>query len=147
MKRKWFRVLPLIAGFILLSQMSILCAASPAHMEKSEILASEAYKLGLSEEQFAALVEHAHLVRPDLSVTGFEVLAVRGTDVRAAKKIYRILLRDYEWAPCDPAERAVFLRCGNGVFRVKGSEEEVDAFISHMSKKGKVVKRLLINNN
>ena len=141
MKRNKRFILLLLIMLVVTAQGNVLSA-----MEKTEITAEESYRIGLSEEDFCALAEHAHLVRPDLSVTGFEVLAMRGKDVRSAKTLYRRLLGDFEWAPCDPAKQAAVLRCREHVFRVKGSAEEVNAFIRHMSKNGRITKRILINN-
>lgn len=141
-----FLLLFLIA-LLMMTPECVLSARERRPMEETEITEEDSYRLGLSTEEFRSLVDRAHLVRPDLSVTGFEVLAVRAADVRAAKKLYRTLLHDYEWAPCDPAERVAFLRHRDGVFRVKGSETEVDAFVRHLKEKGTVNKRILINNN
>ena len=62
----------------------------------------------------------------EIGVSGYELTVIRA-ESGFTDEIYKEMSAEFEFAPCDPAEKATVLNLGNTVIRIKGSMDEVDA--------------------
>ena len=81
--------------------------------------------LSLDFAEYEEYISEATVYRPDFSTDGTELWCIRA--FRDAGEAAAFLCSVYERPPCDPAEVAVFLACGDMVIFFKGSGETAEA--------------------
>lgn len=95
----------------------------PHTPSESDILADEAYILGLSEKDFTENVASAKMFcENELSSKTFLCILIANNEA-SAESIYSDMCKNYDWAPCDPADSAVFMRYGKYVLMAKDSDD------------------------
>ncbi len=97
-------------------------------MEEKELTELECYMLGIDEESFGKKVEEAKIFRPDALSSGQSLCIVVAKSDYFAEEIFGEMQKNFEWAPCDPAENAVFMQYGKYVILGKDSAEGARAF-------------------
>lgn len=90
-----------------------------------EVCAEDSYMLSIGADDYAKYIAEATVYRPDFSTEGTELWCIRAS--RDADEAAAFLCSVYERPPCDPAEIAVFLACGDRVIFIKGSREAAEA--------------------
>lgn len=90
-----------------------------------EVRAEDSYMLSIGADDYAKYIAEATVYRPDFSTEGTELWCIRAS--RDAGEAAAFLCSIYERPPCDPAEVAVFLACGDRVIFIKGSREAAEA--------------------
>lgn len=90
-----------------------------------EVGAEDSYMLSIGADDYAKYIAEATVYRPDFSTEGTELWCIRAS--RDACDAAVFLCSAYERPPCDPAEVAVFLACGDRVIFIKGSREAAEA--------------------
>ena len=90
-----------------------------------EVGAEDSYMLSLDLAEYEEYISEATVYRPDFSTEGTELWCIRAS--RDAGEAAAFLCSVYERPPCDPAEVAVFLACGDRVIFIKGSREAAEA--------------------
>lgn len=90
-----------------------------------EVRAEDSYMLSIGADDYAKYIAEATVYHPDFSAEGTELWCIRAScDVGEAAVF---LCSAYERPPCDPAEAAAFLACGDRVIFIKGSRETAEA--------------------
>ncbi len=97
------------------------------NMNEEELSHESSYILGISEESFKQNVESAHVFRPDELSAAQSLCIVVAKNAPCAEDIYKEMKLSYDWAPCDPAETAVFMVYGKYVLLAKSDEEGANA--------------------
>lgn len=92
------------------------------NISEEEILPESAYILGISEESFRQNVAEARIFRPDELSAAQSLCVVVAKNAPCAKDIYAEMKSSYDWAPCDPADTAVFMVYGNYILLAKSNE-------------------------
>lgn len=90
-------------------------------MSGERVTAEEAYMLGISGEDFRENVAEAGIYRPAELSAEQSLCVVVAKSADSAEEIFEEMCEDYEWAPCDPAESAVFMRYGKYILLGKAS--------------------------
>lgn len=90
-----------------------------------EVRAEDSYMLSLDLAEYEEYISEATVYRPDFSTEGTELWCIRAS--RDAGEAAAFLCSVYERPPCDPAEVAAFLACGDRVIFIKGSREAAEA--------------------
>lgn len=90
-----------------------------------EVCAEDSYMLSLDLAEYEEYISEATVYRPDFSTEGTELWCIRAS--RDAGEAAAFLCSVYERPPCDPAEVAAFLACGDRVIFIKGSREAAEA--------------------
>lgn len=90
-----------------------------------EVGAEDSYMLSIGADDYAKYIAEATVYHPDFSTEGTELWCIRAS--RDAGEAAAFLCSVYERPPCDPAEVAVFLACGDRVIFIKGSREAAEA--------------------
>lgn len=90
-----------------------------------EVRAEDSYMLSIGADDYAKYIAEATVYRPDFSAEGTEIWYIRAS--RDAGEAAAFLCSVYERPPCDPAEAAAFLACGDRVIFIKGSREAAEA--------------------
>ena len=96
-----------------------------------EVCAEDSYMLSLDFAEYEEYISEATVYRPDFSTEGTELWCIRAS--RDAGEAVAFLCSVYERPPCDPAEVAVFLACGDMVIFFKGRGETAEAIIREAS--------------
>lgn len=96
-------------------------------MEETELSPMDSYMLGIDEDDFSENVEKACVYRPSALSAEQSLCIVLAKSEPCAKEIFEEMREDYEWAPCDPAESAVFMQYGKYILLGKGSREGAGA--------------------
>ncbi len=89
------------------------------NMSEESISPENSYMLGISEESFRQNVEEAHVFRPSELSAAQSLCIVVAKSAPCAEDIYTEMRVGYDWAPCDPAETAVFMMYGNYILLAK----------------------------
>ena len=89
-----------------------------------EVCAEDSYMLSLDFAEYEEYISEATVYRPDFSTEGTELWCIRAS--RDAGEAAAFLYSVYERPPCDPAEVAAFLACGDMVIFFKGSGETAE---------------------
>ena len=89
-----------------------------------EVCAEDSYMLSLDFAEYEEYISEATVYRPDFSTDGTELWCIRA--FRDAGEAAAFLCSVYERPPCDPAEVAAFLACGDMVIFFKGSGETAE---------------------
>lgn len=89
-----------------------------------EVCAEDSYMLSLDFAEYEEYISEATVYRPDFSTEGTELWCIRAS--RDAGEAAAFLCSVYERPPCDHAEVAVFLACGDMVIFFKGSGETAE---------------------
>mgnify|MGYP005888549933 FL=1 len=89
-----------------------------------EVCAEDSYMLSLDFAEYEEYISEATVYRPDFSTEGTELWCIRAS--RDAGEAAAFLCSVYERPPCDPAEVAAFLACGDMVIFFKGSGETAE---------------------
>ena len=89
-----------------------------------EVCAEDSYMLSLDFAVYEEYISEATVYRPDFSTEGTELWCIRAS--RDAGEAAAFLCSVYERPPCDPAEVAAFLACGDMVIFFKGSGETAE---------------------
>lgn len=90
-----------------------------------EVCAEDSYMLSIGADDYAKYIAEATVYHPDFSAEGTELWCIRAS--RDAGEAAAFLCSVYERPPCDPAEAAAFLACGDRVIFIKGSREAAEA--------------------
>lgn len=90
-----------------------------------EVGAEDSYMLSIGADDYAKYIAEAMVYRPDFSTEGTELWCIRALSDACDAAVF--LCSAYERPPCDPAEVAVFLACGDRVIFIKGSREAAEA--------------------
>ena len=90
-----------------------------------EVGAEDSYMLSIGADDYAKYIAEATVYHPDFSAEGTEIWYIRAS--RDAGEAAAFLCSIYERPPCDPAEAAAFLACGDRVIFIKGSREAAEA--------------------
>lgn len=90
-----------------------------------EVGAEDSYMLSIGADDYAKYIAEATVYHPDFSTEGTELWCIRAS--RDAGEAAAFLCSAYERPPCDPAEAAAFLACGDRVIFIKGSREAAEA--------------------
>lgn len=90
-----------------------------------DVCAEDSYMLSIGADDYAKYIAEATVYRPDFSTEGTELWCIRAS--RDAGEAAAFLCSVYERPPCDPAEAAAFLACGDRVIFIKGSREAAEA--------------------
>ena len=90
-----------------------------------EVGAEDSYMLSIGADDYAKYIAEAMVYRPDFSAEGKELWYIRAFSDACDAAVF--LCSAYERPPCDPAEVAVFLACGDRVIFIKGSREAAEA--------------------
>lgn len=90
-----------------------------------EVCAEDSYMLSIGADDYAKYIAEATVYRPDFSAEGTEIWYIRAFSDACDAAAF--LCSVYERPPCDPAEVAVFLACGDMVIFFKGSGETAEA--------------------
>ncbi len=101
-----------------------------ANMNEEELSAEGSYLIGISEESFKQNVESAHIFRPDELSAAQSLCVVVAKNAPCAEDIYAQMKAGYDWAPCDPAETAVFMLYGKYVLLAKSDAAGANALSS-----------------
>ncbi len=96
-------------------------------MSEEELSPESSYLLGISEESFKNNIEEAHVFRPDELSASQSLCVVVAKSAPCAEDIYAEMKAGYDWAPCDPAETAVFMMYGNYILLAKSDETGANA--------------------
>ena len=96
-------------------------------MEEEEISAPDSYMLGIEEEEFRESVEKACFYRPSALSAAQSLFVVVAKSEGFAEEIFEEMCEEYEWAPCDPSEIAVFMQYGKYVLLGKDSAAGAEA--------------------
>ena len=102
-------------------------------MEETELSPMESYMLGIDEEDFGENVEKACVYRPAALSAAQSLCIVVAKSEPCAKEIFEEMRENYEWAPCDPAESAVFMQYGKYILLGKDSREGAGALAEAFS--------------
>lgn len=89
-----------------------------------EVCAEDSYMLSLDFAEYEEYISEATVYHPDFSTDGTELWCIRAS--RDAGEAAAFLCSVYERPPCDPAEVAAFLACGDMVIFFKGSGETAE---------------------
>ena len=92
------------------------------HMSEMKIEPADAYVLGITEGEFEDKVEDARVFRPDELSAAESLGVVVAKNEPCAEELYAEMKESYDWAPCDPAETAVFMMYGNYILLAKSDE-------------------------
>ena len=103
------------------------------NMEETELSAMDSYMLGIDEEDFRENVEKACIYRPSLLSAAQSLCVVVAKNEPCAEEIFEEMRESYEWAPCDPAESAVFMQYGKYILLGKDSSEGTSALAGAFS--------------
>lgn len=90
-----------------------------------EVCAEDSYMLSIGADDYTKYIAEATVYHPDFSAEGTELWCIRAS--RDAGEAAAFLCSVYERPPCDPAEAAAFLACGDRVIFIKGSREAAEA--------------------
>lgn len=90
-----------------------------------EVCAEDSYMLSIGTDDYAKYIAEATVYRPDFSAEGTEIWYIRALSDSCETAAF--LCSAYERPPCDPAEVAAFLACGDRAIFVKGSREASEA--------------------
>ena len=90
-----------------------------------EVAAADSYMLSIGADDYAKYIAEATVYRPDFSAEGTEIWYIRASHDAGEAAVF--LCSAYERPPCDPAEAAAFLACGDRVIFIKGSREAAEA--------------------
>lgn len=90
-----------------------------------EVRAEDSFMLSLDLAEYEEYISEATVYRPDFSTEGTEIWYIRA--LSDAGEAAAFLCSVYERPPCDPAEAAAFLACGDRVIFIKGSREAAEA--------------------
>ena len=91
------------------------------NMDEEEISSSESYILGIEEMHFLDKIEKACIYRPTVLSAAQSLCVVETKSEKYADEIFEEMNDNYEWAPCDPAESAVFMKYGKYIILCKDS--------------------------
>ena len=97
---------------------------------ESDITASEAYLIGLSEESFAENVTNAKVFYQSELCTQNFLCILEANSEASAEALYSDICKNYDWAPCDPADSAVFMRYGKHVLIAKDQDDKTHSICS-----------------
>ena len=105
-----------------------------SNMEETVLSPMDSYMLGIDEEDFREDVEEAKVYRPALLSAEQSLCVVVAKSESRAEDIFEEMRKSYEWAPCDPAESAVFMQYGKyillGKDKAEGTKAVSEAFAS-----------------
>ena len=90
-----------------------------------EVRAEDSYMLSLDLAEYEEYIAEATVYHPDFSAEGTELWCIRAS--RDTGEAAAFLCSVYERPPCDPAEAAACLACGDRVIFIKGSREAAEA--------------------
>lgn len=90
-----------------------------------EVCAEDSYMLSIGADDYAKYISEATVYHPDFSAEGTELWYIRAFSDACDAAAF--LCSAYERPPCDPAEAAAFLACGDRVIFIKGSREAAEA--------------------
>lgn len=90
-----------------------------------EVCADDSFMLSIGADDYAKYIAEATVYHPDFSAEGTEIWYIRAFSDACDAAAF--LCSAYERPPCDPAEVAVFLACGDMVIFFKGSGETAEA--------------------
>lgn len=90
-----------------------------------EVGAEDSYMLSLDLAEYEEYISEATVYHPDFSAEGTELWYIRAFSDACDAAAF--LCSVYERPPCDPAEAAAFLACGDRVIFIKGSREAAEA--------------------
>lgn len=97
------------------------------NMEETPLSPFESYMLGIDAEDFRENVEEACVYRPSVLSATQSLCVVVAKSEPCAEDIFEEMRENYEWAPCDPAESAVFMQYGKYILLGKDSREGAGA--------------------
>ena len=89
-----------------------------------EVCEKDSFMLSLTAEQYEKYIVSATVYRPEMSSEGAEIWYIRAKS--DGKTAAAFLCRAYERQPCDPAESASFIACGESIVFVKGSNKTME---------------------
>jgi hypothetical protein len=96
-------------------------------MDEDEISSSESYILGIAEMHFLDKTEKVCIYRPTALSSDRILCVIEAKSESFANELFEEMNDNYEWAPCDPAESAVFMKYGKYIILCKDSAECVRA--------------------
>ena len=102
-------------------------------MYHEEFQKDSAYTLGISEESFEENVEEAHIYRPSELNPSKSIFIVIAKNKYGAEDLYNEIYEDYDWAPCDPADQAVFMLYDKYILMAKDDDEEIERIANAFS--------------
>ena len=91
------------------------------NMEETALSELESYMLGVEPEDFRENVEKACVYRPAALSASQSLCVVVAKSEPCAEELFEEMRDGYEWAPCDPAESAVFMQYGKYILLGKDS--------------------------
>ena len=88
--------------------------------------AENSFMLGIPEEDFSEKATEGALFYPSALSMGRTVSVIVAKDEACAGEICEYLYKNYDWAPCDPAENAAFMVCGRYVVMIKDERAQTE---------------------
>ncbi len=98
-----------------------------------KINADGAYEIGLTPEEFQNTVEEARLFKRSEFSGGKSMAVIVAKDEMVAGKLFDKLYNTYEFAPCDPCDKAAFLQSGRYILIAKDDEDDTERLCSAFS--------------
>jgi hypothetical protein len=96
-------------------------------MEETTLSEMDSYMIGIEEDDFRESVKEARVFRPRALSAEQSLCIVVAKSRGSAEELFEEICESYEWAPCDPAESAVFMQYGEYILLGKDSREGAKA--------------------